>query len=72
MPETMNTAAAEHDLAELEASFLSFDGVPPAPGGLVLLAPAELSWSSPGVPDALDDPAMAASVRTRSTRCCYG
>ena len=65
MPETMTTAAGTETLDELEASFLAFDVPPDLRHGLPALPPAELLR-----PGALDDPAMAMSVRTRSTRCC--
>jgi hypothetical protein len=65
MPETMTTAAGTETLDELEASFLTFD-VPLDPEhGMPALPSAELLPPGP-----LDDPAMAVSIRTRSTRCC--
>lgn len=66
IPETMTTAASADDLADLESSFLSLEGGP------ALIPRAELPQFSPAESGALDDPAMLASVRTRSTRCCFG
>jgi hypothetical protein len=70
IPETMTTAAGNGTLDELEASFLAFDLPPDLKHGLPALPPAELLRSSARVTGPLDDPAMAMSVRTRSTRCC--
>ena len=70
IPETMTTAAGSDTLDELEASFLAFDVPPDLQHGLPALPPAELLRHGARVTGPLDDPAMAMSVRTRSTRCC--
>ncbi|HET8950383.1 MAG TPA: hypothetical protein VFN44_07725 [Solirubrobacteraceae bacterium] len=61
----MTTAAGTETLDELEASFLAFDVPPDLQQGMPPLRSADLLPLGP-----LDDPAMAVSVRTRSTRCC--
>jgi hypothetical protein len=72
IPETMTTAAGADRLADLEASFLSLECTPSVQGGPVLLPRVELPQFSLAESGALDDPTMLASVRTRSTRCCFG
>jgi hypothetical protein len=70
IPETMTTTAGNDTLEELEASFLAFDVPPDLQDGLPALPPAELLRPGARVTGTLDDPAMAMTVRTRSTRCC--